>query len=557
MVNLLYLGRSKMSKEYRITVPNPEKVNFLEALEEVLLVPDMEFDALSLIPGDVNLGPILRREWSFDMQVLADENHKVSFGSRDRIRIPAWARSQTDTSESWQISSGDTVYIVGLCPRAENHDSPVVSQLFLLTERDFFVGIEYYNKTVEWLGDSEARLRMDGVKAIHDWVKELPTPLHVRVDCLGDVAPAVAETDKLLRNTVRDLRPTTQRQVHDELVDRAAATPTHEVTEQFDKDRRLRQAYKQSTPELTVTVSDSFDRVRFRVGDNADLIVDDPELLWDCNCHGDARSYAASDWETPPTECPIHDAPGGPVVSEAFNSGGVQIRYDNVEVLWYNSPAVWPPSMDTLRFYQTIDRDLSPQAPSSVLDIGAGTGFLGLALVAGNRPVERLVATDWLLQPTLTTAINVAHTVQPQWGVDTIVKPTFGVDWAANELSPVPNICVCNPPYLPAVDEHPSLRYDYAVAGTELLEQVVRRAPELGSTVYVAFSTLAEQEVENTAGDSGCEINRLETVNTPFRVPPALADDDYRGTLHSRGLRHEPTHRHPYWHDVVFARIDH
>lgn len=561
MVDLLYLGRSKLSdddsEEARIVVKNADSVEFLESDREVSIVPDVEFDALSLIPGQVNLEPIFDRQSGFSPQAVVRSSARLEVNSQDRVRIPSWAESQPATARSWQISPGEFVYLVGLCARGTDRDSSVVTQVFLLTGSSFFVGIQYYNETVNWVGDSVERLRADGVDWVRERTAQTPTPLHVRVDCLGDVAPAVAETDELLRDTVRDLRPSVQHRVHRELVDSATATPIHEVVEQFDRNRRLRQAYEQSTPALSVTVADDLERVRFKTEEEADLIVDDPALLWDCNCHGDDRSYAAADWETPPTDCPIHGSPDGGAVSEAFASETVRIRHDGVEILWYNSPAVWPPSMDTLRFYHAVDRDLPPRAPSSVLDIGSGTGFLGLALVAGNQPVKRLVSTDWLLQPTLTTAINVANTVQPQWGVETIVKPTFGVEWAADELSPVPNVCVCNPPYLPAVDEHPSLQYDHTVAGTALLKRVVRHAPDLGSSVYVAFSTLAEPEVESVADDSGRDVVELETVTTPFRVPPALADDGYRETLRNRGLRHEPTRRHPYWHDVVFARVEH
>jgi len=115
---------------------------------------------------------------------------------------------------------------------------------------------------------------------------------------------------------------------------------------------------------------------------------------------------------------------------------------------------------------------------------------------------------------------------------------------------------VCNPPYLPALEEFPEAGLTSTVGGTGLLEAVVRRGGEVADEVYVRFSELARREAERAADEAGVgfeQVGRRRTV--PFRVQPALSVDDYTEALLDRGLEERDVGRYRLHHEVGTYRL--
>lgn len=544
-----------MSRADQITIPKPSKVSFVQEGELVSVLPDKEYGVLSVLP-EVERELVLQHSiFNQNPELFTKNQDKARVGEGHRIKIPPYARFNTeyDPEYTQEFKLSDTIYVVG-----RYGPGSTLERLYLLTHPEFFVGVYYHNDEVIWEGDSRDRLERDRLHVVHNWTEELDTPIQSRLDHCGEIPETFAGLDSLLRRSIRDLQPPARQEVHRKLIDSEFGTSQETVAEQLRDTGRLAKVYEQTESVLDLTVADDRAQIRFELPSATNprraVTVSEPALLWECTCPEKNERYATAHWETPPDSCQIHDDSDGELVASAFENDTVGIYYGGLKLYWYNSRDLWPPSLATLRFAEQVAADFDGESATSILDLGTGTGVLGTLLADDLLPVEELIATDWLVQPAVTAAINAAGNLGSlDFGLQ--VRPEVGIQWARETLSGV-DLCVCNPPSLPTPEEHASLQYDHAVAGTELLEAVVRHAPQLGSTVYVAYSTIATEEVEAVCAETGHEIRRLEAVSTPFQIPPVLATEEYLNALEGRGLRHEPKSRHPYWHDVVFASVE-
>lgn len=130
------------------------------------------------------------------------------------------------------------------------------------------------------------------------------------------------------------------------------------------------------------------------------LEVQHPKLLWDCPCHALAEKELTS-------KCPIHAHYAGEEVERRFKDEHVLIRWCGLKFYWQNRRELWPPSIDSFWFMQNLKREGMFDANiKNVLDLGSGTGFLGIVLAAHNPRVQRLDFADWLLTPLLYSQAN-------------------------------------------------------------------------------------------------------------------------------------------------------
>lgn len=309
------------------------------------------------------------------------------------------------------------------------------------------------------------------------------------------------------------------------------------------------------SPNLRAYVSPDLRAIHFHLADEI-LTVDAPELLWDCNEQScDERIHRAI--------CPIHSQELGNKIAKAFAKTLVGIHYDGVEVLWYDTDEFWPPSIDTFHFVDDLRRlGLHTKKVRKVLDVGAGTGFLGMWIAHHNPSVSRVCLTEWLLTPLLFLWYNARR--QEYASSRTKVLPVLGLNTYWNpgsafwRSSPPMDLLVCNPPYLPVPDESRNVYLTQAVAGTDLLEHVVRNGLKYSKEAYLAFSMLAMPEASQAAAEAGVSLVPAgEPHHVPFRIREALASDLYIAFLKGRGLEEVTSrHGHRYQHTVRLYKIE-
>lgn len=316
-------------------------------------------------------------------------------------------------------------------------------------------------------------------------------------------------------------------------------------------------------PDLLIYIEKDFNKLIFKYN-NSQLPVEKPELLWDCHCEV-TRGGSFKPKDRPKNAkdlpCPIHDDKlgMGNEIASKFGSGLVQIEYDEIKVLWHNSKEFWPPSIDTIRMYENLKTDdVMNKYIHSVLDIGSGTGFLGISIAKHNPNVQELYLSDWLLTPTVFSRIN--------WEINkgnkahVSCKPRIGLqwNWLNHTLPPEKiDICVCNPPYLPDLEKFPEIRMNHAVGGVDLLKFIIKNGHQIAREIYLNFSNIADKEAFSVAGEANAKLIKIgESYRVPFRVRQALENENYmRDLITERRLEISEEGRYKYWHTLSTYKV--
>lgn len=370
-----------------------------------------------------------------------------------------------------------------------------------------------------------------------------------------EIADAFATIDRHLVPRVHALHlPAAQvAETYEDLLDHRLQKAGHsrkEIVEWLNSSEQ-RGAIRTRLPadHLTLEVGERFGSLRFSIPEGR-LDVRNPRLLWDC--------HHRTPCERPQEfKCPIHDHPLGSLVRSRFTAAPVVIKHDGLEFLWRYAVELFPPSVDSFHMLEVLEGEGEFRQPiESCLDLGAGTGFLGICLAKRNGRVASVTLRDWLLSPALFSAVNAER--------NKAVCPSTRFSVELGYLAPPHSLTdrrydlvVCNPPYLPLLGDFESLGWLSTVAGTSLLEFVIENATSLGRRVYVQFSDLALPEARAARERSG---HRLRPVGkprpTPFRVEIAWEKEGYLEALRQRGLQTRLEERHPYWHTIRTYRVE-
>lgn len=307
-------------------------------------------------------------------------------------------------------------------------------------------------------------------------------------------------------------------------------------------------------PDLVIEVDEYFQEIHFCWPRNS-LKIQHPKLLWDCSCEAGRKENNSSD-------CPIHASPHGTDLTKRFRKGLVLICWRGIEFLWRNEKALWPPSIDSFHMMNNLllykMNDL--HHVKNLLDIGSGTGFLGISAAHFLSNVEQVALQDWLLSPALYGLVN-WHRNSPSLASYCDITPRLGIHTRPIEPSEDDfELLLCNPPYLPLLEGHELMAGESAVAGTDLLEQVILNCRSLAENVYLQFSELARPEALRAQSTAGVKLTEVgEPASVPFRVNIAFDDPGYvedllRARRNNFVLRKND--RYPYWHTVRTYRIE-
>lgn len=300
-------------------------------------------------------------------------------------------------------------------------------------------------------------------------------------------------------------------------------------------------------PSINVEVADDFSKLSYICSPEEALEVNSPELFWDCHC--DQRE---KDKDLYGFRCPLTDHSLYSKVKPRFYNGYVQIHYRGLRFYWRRGKELWPPSVDTYGMMNDlVGEGIFDKPGLSVLDIGSGTGLLGITIALHNPNIIKIDLSDWLLTPLLYGLVNWEINKQP--GRDVKVKGRLDFLTCGSHGHKEPyDIVVCNPPYLPLLSEHKDLGLESSVAGTELLEHVIKNSRTLGKNIYIQFSDLALEEAQIAAKEASVNLKQVgtERKDTPFRLRTTWGKEGYIQMLKKRGLKDDLNMRHRYYHTV-------
>lgn len=282
-----------------------------------------------------------------------------------------------------------------------------------------------------------------------------------------------------------------------------------------------------------VEFDDDINKCTFKHNAN-ELVLNKPLLLWECSCRV-PEAYRNRDYQ-----CRIHSNPKGEIIAGTFGRKFTKIRYGGTEVLWFNteSDILWPPAIDSIFMAKVLrEKGYGEKITENVLDMGCGTGFLGIYLAKINSHVKKLYFSDLFLTPLLITRLNWALNFKEDLTKDAIVFLSENYDNFPSQKIPPSgfDLVVCNPPFLPSLGYEWLLYKKAAVAGTHLLEKIITETKKYGNELVIGCSSMASPEFERAVRKVGAKVEILGNRETPFRILYAFNHKEFMDKLISEG----------------------
>ena len=325
-------------------------------------------------------------------------------------------------------------------------------------------------------------------------------------------------------------------------------------------DKRVIQMIVNTMPEPALVVNidsdlreSSFQRIRFEHQGAVLLDVPHPRLLWDCWCPKKTNRHE---------RCPIHSSPNAAEVENRFFNNLVEIRWRGFRFFWRNGKESWPPSVDAFLMIDSLEKKrVFAGDAKTLLDIGSGTGFLGIVAAHLSNSIVEVALWDWLLTPALYGRINwfineMSESLgRPRDYVNVrsfvgIFRESFDGDSAFAEPF---DLVVCNPPYLPVPDEFKSFSFESTTTGTQLLQHAITNSARLGRQTYLQYSHMAENEVRQAKKRAGVDVKCFSKHYVPCRIHDVGKHPDYLNFLINKRDLHREQGR--LWHTLKTCSV--
>ena len=298
---------------------------------------------------------------------------------------------------------------------------------------------------------------------------------------------------------------------------------------------------------LQMRVSSDLKHISFKIGKQR-WTISKPERLLDCTCRYVTR-----------TKCRLHGNKAAKDFDRAWKNK-VQIKHRGIEILYHGTipyPSAWPPSLESLKFTELVIPRL--QGPfSRVIDVGCGSGYLGIAL-AHNLNLNEISFLDWVPSALVLSCINFeknrSKTKNP--GAEVLYICEDGIEQRLKKGLYPYDLAICNPPFLPDLGI-PKCRIKHTVYGTDLLLQVLSNSTKLANTSYIAFSSLVEKEVKPAIKQLRANVDVFPDNGflMPFNLSYVLDNKQYLSRLlREKRLMCCPHLPHKYYHRVYFIEV--
>lgn len=277
---------------------------------------------------------------------------------------------------------------------------------------------------------------------------------------------------------------------------------------------------------------------------NGDSVtIKNPKLLWECTCYEESGKE----------NCPLHNE--SVRTHFTLNNNHVEIIWRGNSFRWYKTPGLWPPSIDSFQMILTLEKEgvLNDQSYETMLDLGAGTGFLGICIASMLPSLRSLTLSDWTFTSLIFSTINFKRCFTQGEIASSL---SLGINGNQESLSNV-NLLICNPPYLPVDYKFQELAKNSTVMGTELLESVIRNARNFDGDIYMQFSNIALKEAERVAQDQNCELEPVGGSHEyPFRVSHVADSEEYlKWLVNDHGLRKGKNELFDYYHKIQLFKV--
>ena len=199
------------------------------------------------------------------------------------------------------------------------------------------------------------------------------------------------------------------------------------------------------------------------------------------------------------------------------------IEYDGIELDFDQSvfPRVWSPSIDTLLVCRAV-RALLPSlgTPRAALEIGCGSGFLSLYLMAALRRAERALEELHVIDID-PLAVRCAMDALEHRSEATVVSGSLGRRGDALRVRGRYDVVLMNPPYIrrPAALASERVR-DNPWEGVELIREVAERGATFlspGGSLILVVSSLCDELVMPWL-EAAFRVTELTAMEVPLKV---------------------------------------
>jgi len=278
---------------------------------------------------------------------------------------------------------------------------------------------------------------------------------------------------------------------------------------------------------LNVDVSPDLKNVEFTYNNEHRIVTTNQKLLWPCNC-GVPPEYKNTE-----IQCPIHSHKSGDAITNAFRFGIVKINFMNTEVYYKDTDAIWPPAIDSLFFALLLEKYFGNMKNlRRILDMGAGTGFLGIFLGEINENVKEITFIDVFLEPFFLSTFNCYRNLKG-YKIKYRSIPSNGFDLLDEDGKY--DLVLCNPPYLPLLGIREIAGIN-AVSGTYLLDRVLNDSGKYSNQLVIGASDIVKPEINEYFQKARktykkIEINEIGHIEAPFRVSHAFKASGYMDRL--------------------------
>ena len=337
--------------------------------------------------------------------------------------------------------------------------------------------------------------------------------------------------------------------------------PERVVNELFEQNRERLLSEAEELKDYAIKIDVNEYKVRF-YNKGLEVVVDisNYPLLLPCNC-GIAPSVRAvlrcedleqklsvkkklSKWLTMRFPCPLHSNLSEhelEKVGEIFKIPSF-IYYKDFGVIWHNG-SVWPPSIDSALFVNWIEEKAYLKEHRKVLDLGAGTGFLGL-YAAYAFDLEEVTLSDFDPLAYFFSLLN-SKLAKQEHGIEVKVV----LSDAFSRINEKYDAILCNPPYLPVAGQEGS-----PIFGTRLLMEAASKYHHYTKELYLMFSSLTLDVLE-----LGKNVEIIGKEMVPFRVPSVLLNTEvfchYLAEM-EENLNYFVKEDNPFpvWHEVMLTK---
>jgi predicted RNA methylase len=216
----------------------------------------------------------------------------------------------------------------------------------------------------------------------------------------------------------------------------------------------------------------------------------------------------------------------------------IELRFRETRVTW--RPGAYQVTLDAFRLVDVVARAVASEAPSSVLDVGCGSGVVGVALVGELRGA--VMRADFLDVDEASLALCHENTREITTSVSTRL---FSGDFGAWHSGMVYDLVVSNPPYFPSGSIRPDRGRVTMSDELGLYPSLVNAVGVVTNRVILTRSEAFADEVDNIIAARPDVVQRkLAAWRVP--IPANLVEEAFRHRFSSRAgsayeLEHEVT----------------